>query len=129
MIMAVIIFSACKKYPQGPELTFRSATARLENNWKVEKVLKNGVEIITGKTNYTQSFQDNSAYSYSYVEDNKTKSGVGKWQFDNNENTLKVDGVSGTSSEDRTILKLKENSFWYTVQEDGEVHEYHLVSN
>lgn len=37
-------FFSCSKYEDGPQFTLRSKTSRLTNEWKVDKVYKNGIE-------------------------------------------------------------------------------------
>ncbi|NBU04155.1 MAG: hypothetical protein EBT60_07625 [Bacteroidetes bacterium] len=37
--------SGCKKYEDGPAISFRSSTARLTNHWKISKVTSNANDI------------------------------------------------------------------------------------
>ena len=122
--LALSIFS-CKKYPEGPGLSLRSRTERVANTWKMEKVTLNNVDITNGFTtfNYTETYDKNGNYSYNSTLD----SGDGKWDFQADESEIRRSGVSGQSSEDLIILKLKENEFWYRIDDGNDVYEFHLV--
>ncbi len=124
-VLSLFIILSCKKYPEGPALSLRSRTARVANTWKVEKVTENGVDFTSAlnNLNYTETYDKDGNYSYS------TSFGVGsgKWAFENKDTQIKRSGVSGQSSETLTILKLKENSFWYKYEDGNDIIEFHLI--
>ena len=135
--MAIITNQGCKKYEEGPAISFRSRAARVANTWKVEKYIKNGVDETAqkysasgDKRNYTETYTKDGFYSYSYIDDkNDSKSGSGKWEFQNKDNEIKRSGVSGQSTETLVILKLKEKSFWFWYMDGGDKKEFHLIPN
>lgn len=121
------VLTGCKKYPEGPALSLRSRAARLENTWKVISVTLNG-QIITSQfstINYTETYDKEGNYSYSSALD----SGSGKWEFQNDDLEIRRSGVSGQSSMDLIILKLKSNEFWYKILDGSDVYEFHFESN
>jgi hypothetical protein len=121
------VLTGCKKYPEGPALSLRSRAARLENTWKVISVTLNG-QIITSQfsaINYTETYDKEGNYSYSSALD----SGSGKWEFQNDDLEIRRSGVSGQSSMDLIILKLKSNEFWYKILDGSDVYEFHFETN
>ncbi|MFN4910347.1 MAG: hypothetical protein ACK444_08580 [Flavobacteriales bacterium] len=118
--------SGCKKYPEGPSLSLRSRVERLENTWKISSVTMNGQDVtnLFSSINYTETYDKEGNYSFASAVDN----GSGKWEFQNNDLEIRRSGVSGQSSMDLTILKLKSNEFWYRVIDGSDEYEFHFVS-
>lgn len=127
LLLLILVFTSCKKYPEGPSLSFRSKTARVSNTWKVEKVLMNGNDVTSAflDISYTETYDKDGNYSYNSTQGN----GAGKWTFQNNDLEIKRSGVSGQSTEDLTILLLKEKSFWYSLNDGSDSYEFHFIEN
>ena len=121
------VLTGCKKYPEGPALSLRSRAARLENTWKVVSVTLNGQDITSqfSAINYTETYDKEGNYSYNSALD----SGSGKWEFQNDDLEIRRSGVSGQSSMDLIILKLKSNEFWYKILDGSDVYEFHFETN
>lgn len=119
--------TSCKKYPDGPTISLRSRTERVANTWKMEQVMLNGSDVTSTFTNinYTETYDKSGNYSYSST----VGSGSGKWSFENKDTQIKRQGVSGQSTLDLTILRLKEKSFWYKYADGNDNYEFHLVTN
>lgn len=122
-----IVFTSCKKYQEGPALSLRSKSARVANTWQVESYSINGVDYTSAlkNLNYTETYTKDGAYSYS----SSVESGAGKWEFNSDKTQIKRHGVSGQSSTDLVILKLKENAFWYYYMDGSDKEEIHLIPN
>lgn len=117
--------SRCKKYEEGPAISFRSKTARVANTWKVESYTVNGVDRTStlNNINYTETYDKDGNYSYSST----LGSGSGKWEFQSGKEQIKRSGVSGQSSETLIILKLKQKEFWYYYMDGNDKNEIHLA--
>lgn len=59
LIISVAAFSSCKKYEDGPAISFRSFHSRLYHLWTVEKYIIDGADS-------TQLFNDSCGCSYSF---------------------------------------------------------------
>ncbi len=127
IIVIASSLTSCKKYPDGPSISFRSRIERVANTWKMEQVMLNGSDVTSNFTNnnYTETYDKSENYSYRST----VGSGSGKWSFENNDMQIKRQGVSGQSTLDLTILRLKENSFWYKYTDGNDSYEFHLVPN
>jgi hypothetical protein len=117
----LIIFGACKKYPDGPIFSFNTKKHRIVNSWIFDKVFENGVDrtadyqyaytnfiIVTKKDNtYTLSYDINNTFSYNES---------GTWDFDKNKTHFVLTNAqnNGNSSMGNSweILKLQEKEFW-----------------
>lgn len=123
----LIFLTACKKYDDGPFISFRSKISRLENTWRVESYTVNGVDstaVLTG-INYTETYEKSGAFSYSSTVGKSS----GSWDFLLEKNDILRSGVlgQGATSKILHILKLKDKEFWYEVVDGANVSEIHLI--
>ena len=51
-IAAVTIFESCKKYEEGPGLSFRSREERIANTWRVGKYMEGGIDLTNDEASY-----------------------------------------------------------------------------
>lgn len=127
LLLVVASFAACKKYEEGPAISFRSKTARVANTWKVESYTINGTDYTStlANLNYMETYDKDGNYSYT----SSAGSGSGRWEFQSNEEQIKRSGVSSQPTETLVILRLKEKEFWYYYLDGNDRHEFHLVEN
>lgn len=127
LLLVVASFAACKKYEEGPAISFRSKTARVANTWEVESYTINGTDYTStlANINYMETYDKDGNYSYT----SSAGSGSGRWEFQSNEEQIKRSGVSSQPTETLVILRLKEKEFWYYYLDGNDRHEFHLVEN
>jgi len=125
LFAALIIptMQSCSKYPEGPDFTIRSRTARVANTWKVENYKVNGTDFTSLVASYTETYTKGGAYSYSWG----SSSGSGTWTFQNNAKEIRLNGNDEQSSRVLTILKLEEKEFWYYYMDGNDKNEIHLL--
>ncbi|MCU0435650.1 MAG: hypothetical protein MUC87_19475 [Bacteroidia bacterium] len=134
---------SCKKYPEGPAISLRTKTARVANEWEVEKSLRNGVDQ-TEAFNATYSglretYTKDGVWTYSYTDNGgNLVSGSGEWEFEDDDDDDDGDGDDdpNKSSIEREnnnnlpaeihLLKLQENEMWYWYKENNDRVEVHL---
>ena len=114
---------SCKKYPDGPSISFRTRTARLCQTWKIDNAKRNGSDYTSFVTNYQETYLKSGNYSYMWGN----LGGTGKWAFQNDDKEIFVNGVSQQSSHTLIILRLAENSFWYYYMDGGDKYEFHMI--
>lgn len=119
-----LTLSSCQKYEDGPSISFRTRTARLSNRWVVDNYKINGSDYTSLTSSYDETFSKSGAYSYTW----SLFSGSGTWAFQNNDMEIKLTGNNNHSSRTLYILKLEAKSFWYYYTEDGDRHEFHMIS-
>jgi hypothetical protein len=142
IITSALLLTECKKYPEGPSISFRTKKARIINSWKVSKYLENNVDLTTNFnsvfTNFSFITSKDGEYKIIKVvrvfSTNVTTTEYGNWNLASNKKTLNLTPVSissGTlpSSSSCQILKLFEDEMWLRIIDStGKIIEYHLVS-
>lgn len=125
LIMAIVLitFQSCNKYEEGPAFSMRTRTARVANLWEIETYTVNGVYSPVDMTNYTESFTSKGQYRYVWEK----RQGTGIWEFQSNDEQIKLFGNDTHSNRTLFILKLEEEAFWYYFMEGNDRHEFHLV--
>lgn len=124
LLLASVCLLGCKKYEEGPGLSFRSKEARLANTWKVVSCNVDGTDYTSFYTNinYTETYDESGNYSYS----SNSGSGTGKWQFQSDKEEIYRSAVAGQPTRTLTILKLKDKEFWYYFKDGSSKYEFHL---
>ena len=121
--MMIIITSGCKKYPDGPMISFYSRTQRVAHAWKVDNYKMNGNDLTSLYSNYTETYTKDGNYSYSWG----MLSGTGKWSFQNKDKEILLSGISNQNTYTLEILKLEEKAFWYSYMDGGNKKEFHMI--
>ncbi|HET7817959.1 MAG TPA: DUF5004 domain-containing protein [Bacteroidia bacterium] len=125
LFICLSFYSCKKKYSDGPFFSFYSREARVANTWKMQLVTLNDVDITKNYTdiNYTETYDKDASYSYNST----TITGKGKWEFESDYTLIKRSAVSGQSTQDLIILRLKQKSFWYKYADGKNNYEFHLI--
>lgn len=148
-------FSGCKKYEEGPFISFRSKKERIANTWKMDKVIIDdqtevndplvflglvagtGSGLNTGDS--TGMMDDMISDELSNSTLTLTKDGdvkfdlsfvsqkVGTWELGTKKESLIIKPTDSQSEVKFKILKLKEDELW-TLLEDSVSYETHFVS-
>ena len=113
LIATTAIFSACKKYEDGPAISLLTKTSRISNDWVAESATQNGINVTTG----LEDFGFNIKKDGTYTSDGE----AGVWEFDSNKEAVIFD--KGTLYEFTfKILRLKSKELWLEYTEvDGAV--------
>lgn len=131
--------NSCKKYEDGPLLSFRSKQERVVNSWKLEKYLNNDVDKTAELTvsNYKEFYNSDGSCKRTFNDssgDFVDQSGT--WAFNSDKTQINISGIGsvelspslGTvSASSIKILRLKEKEFWYSFENGGSLHEFHLI--
>lgn len=126
-ILLLVIFTisigitSCKKYEEGPGLSFRSKKQRIANTWKYENYILNGVEL-AGNPQYqtTKVFMSANGEMNTTFINNITgiaSSVNGNWELLDNDTkiSIKQNNVIQGLPETTTlynILKLQNDEMW-----------------
>lgn len=129
LVIAVIIslmisgFQSCKKYEDGPLISFISRTERVSNTWKVDNYKVNGTDYTSLVTGFKETFTSDGKYFYDWG----MISGTGTWAFQNKDEEIKITGTNNQKDRVLFITKLEEESFWYFYTDDDDKNEFHMV--
>ena len=130
--MSVGLFiSGCNKYDDGPSISFRSREERIANNWRVESAKKGTNDVTSSFTQYELRLTKDrdAALQADYELGSLTFSfqTTGSWDFENNDEDLRLDFEDNAADDTYEILRLKEDELW--LREKGDDLELHLVPN
>lgn len=125
MTMTTLVTS-CKKYEDGPFISFRTRKERVVNSWKFSQALYNGLEVTNGtidtSINYSKSsigFDDAGRFSlYLVQKDSGSLQQNGNWFFQKKDEELLLEFDNGSSIV-WEILKLKEQELHIRQELDG----------
>ena|ERR1041384_1863799 len=126
MIASMLIMpglQCCKRYPDGPQFSFRSRTSRVASTWKVKSYTVNGDDYTSLVADYTETYSKDGNYSYVWGK----FTGTGRWAFQNQDLEISLTGISNQSSYTMVILKMEEKEFWYYYMDGNDQKEFHMI--
>lgn len=138
-IALVFSLDSCKKYEDGPLLSFRSKQERVVNSWKLEKYLNNDIDKTAELTvtNYKEFYNADGSCKRTFNDSSGDfVDQPGTWAFNSDKTEININGIGsvelsqslGTVSASAIkILRLKEKEFWYSFENGGSRHEFHLI--
>ena len=149
-VVLLLTMSGCKKYPEGPGLSFRSKKARLCQDWKLEQYIYDGNDytdhLFQTFDTYEMNISKNGSmylFTSTYMQSNGTTHTVqvnGTWEFSDDKRTLyfwessTVDNqqsqpIAGGVRHTYQILKLYEKEFAIQENLDGHTNKYYFNRN
>jgi hypothetical protein len=130
-LMIVLVLPACKKYPEGPALSFRSKKSRLVNQWTVEQKLQNGIDVTLDykevRRNLIVEFKEGGDLVSTYT--NPVDSTIvinAAWEFNKDKSAVNITQTGVTLP--YTILKLKNKELWLKTTIGATIEEFHYMS-
>lgn len=126
--MALVTFSSCGKYEEGPGFSLRSKKARVVNTWVIEKFIENGqditAQILPFLGAYSIEFKKDETFEMMMDGDRET----GKWSFDSKKENLELMYNGSTSKEISKILRLTNDEMWLVEDDGTDKYEIHYKS-
>ncbi len=125
------VFSTCKKYPDGPLISFLSKQKRVRGEWQVESFTVNGVDSTTQLSCDYFMFGPSSGDERQYVALGCSTGGSinGVWNFTDNKKDLTIYGNPSSnlgktpfvtfSSLDWEIQRLTDKQMWLKINYNG----------
>ncbi|MFA6924207.1 MAG: hypothetical protein WC223_08110 [Bacteroidales bacterium] len=103
-----LTFIGCKKYNDGPRISFMPKKYRVANKWKIDRKFENSVEVTRSADweNETYEFKSNGGYFYTNVLGITSQ---GTWDLENTKENLVIFTSSSTVYK---ILRLKNKELW-----------------
>ena len=133
VLASILMLTSCSPYEEGPAISLRSRTERLDNEWRLTRLYINGTEqtLSSFDQQTTLEFKDNGTVNYSYAVMDSTAiviTGSGTWEFNDDQTevfTTITYTLGGTEKDTFKILRLKEEELWLENNQDGDVVETH----
>ena len=120
LAIVAVSFNSCRKYEEGPNISFRSKEARVTNNWRIESAIVNGTEEANNPKWEKQKhyFYRNKSYNITVIDPVtlELENLNGSWElYDNGKKlSISIKNFSGNvdSVADYNIIKLFDKQFW-----------------
>lgn len=123
--------TSCKKYEDGPALSFKSKTARATNNWEAKNVFQDGVDYTAWFTDWSIDMGEDGRILISDLDDNdSTITQAGFWDLVNDDEELQLLFTVPRVNPDRklyTITRLTSKEFWFKEFTDSTTWEFRLI--
>ena len=112
LLFFVLLFTACKKYPESQNFTILTPKDRFARNWILKSYEKNGVTTESPVADpVTIVFKKNSTYSKTIVVGAVTTSDLGRWNLSSGNTNLVLLPLDSTVIQETEILKLTTKEF------------------
>ena len=135
-IAFAIVFQSCQTYEDGPTISLKSKTARVENKWKPAIVSRNDLNETDQYLKYTLDFGEDGSFSWmrQRLLDSTTTEIKGQWSLSSANRQIKLryevpfDSVSFTERLlYMDIQRLKEDELWLNYFDDEDCHGLRLI--
>lgn len=129
-IIGIVSFGSCKKYEEGPAISFKSKKERVANTWIIQQALRDGEDVTSDYDEFTlRTTKDGDAelaalYSFGAFSYEYETSGT--WGFESNAELISFDYQDNDADVKYQILRLEEDAMW--LREQGGEDELHLVT-
>lgn len=136
LLFLALVASSCGKYEDGPSISLMPKTARLINTWKLDAEYKNDVQqelTADDKDDYFEIKKD-GILEVTIVNGSTSVTYTGTWELSSDKEKLHsvysttVFGLTYTTDEESTILRLKSNELWIERVEGNDTYEYHYIT-
>jgi hypothetical protein len=129
----LVSITSCRKYEEGPNVSFRTKKARITNNWKYESAQVDGVEVSLDPYYAKQKhyFYRDGKYIQTIIDPVtlEARNLQGNWVLYYNDRkiaiTVKIPPANLDSTTNYNILKLFEKQMWLRTTDNA--REYHFA--
>jgi hypothetical protein len=135
-VVAFLAVSGCKKYPDGPYISLLPKNYRLAEDWRKNKIYKNGNDISTEYLTHIRheslNVDKRGNFNYYLTSDTGYLTYGGSWTFSPDKTVIYFSYFLGAQSMNDVflILRLKEHDLWLQqTTAGGDVMEYHYIPN
>ena len=133
LLSMAVLFSSCRKYEDGPTISFISKTERVSNNWKVVSLFRNDIDETNDWAKYNMNFTKEGKITWTtQLEGGTEVVQTGTWELASVKEQIKItfdekDPVSGlTRLLYMDILRLTEDELWISFLTEGDYYDLRL---
>lgn len=122
-MLVLTVAVSCKRYEDGPAISLLPKKARLSNTWKVEQMMRNGVDETSNFNllypDYTITIDNTEVYEIYYSNAPYPYLFPGTWKFtDSRKKFIRMTPDDSTSAyQTWEILRLKNKELWITYDD------------
>lgn len=132
LLLLLPMFSGCRKYPEGPSISFRSKAERVANNWRANFVFRNNIDETVRYDNYEFRFDRNGEFTWTVTFEGLDPFSLsGTWELATVDEEIKLTYNDPAAAEERylylQILKLYEDDLWVSFISEGDQYDLKLL--
>ncbi len=121
---AIPTFQSCKKYENGPSISFRSKASRVANDWAISSYMEDGVDKTNIHVSDVMTLTKDGGATYKFTDNGATITMTGNWVFDTKKENITFTStyprnngggttITVTVVETMKITKLFEKEMWW----------------
>lgn len=124
-----LLFTSCRKYADGPTISFRSKEERIANNWAATFVFRNNIDETARYESFNFTFIKSGAFTWTVKPAGATEPVIltGTWELASVKEQIKLTYFDAASAEVRLlymdILKLYEDEIWLGFISEGDQYD------
>lgn len=116
-LAALFILPACKKYEDGPGISFRTKKGRLVGEWQLDELEIDGADYTSDVNTWDLDFDKEGDFSMTFqAEGFESNSYDGEWDFSNDKEELEIKYDDGDKIE-ADIKRLTNKELWFEFTE------------
>jgi hypothetical protein len=108
--------TSCKKYEEGPGISFRSKASRVANTWIIDQYVDADGDIDKETDSDTFELTKDGKVTVTYGSTSQT----GTWEFQKDKEEIKFNYEYYDAT--YTIIKLKNNEMWLADEDKDQIH-------
>ncbi len=126
-IIASVMFCGCKKYDEGPTITFRSNVKRITGEWKMTKSTRNGVAL-SFNANDRYKINKDGTMVYTWVVGSTSTTAPGTWEFFSDDDSLRMTRtyLFVTTTFEYAIKRLSNSELFIERQDGNDLYRVEL---
>lgn len=132
LMSAPLMFTGCRKYPDGPTISFISKEERVSNTWTATSVFRNNIDETVKYETYDLAFTRSGTFTWTLKLDGAPADVTltGTWELASVKEQLRLEYQDVAAGETRLlfmdVLKLKEDEMWVGFISDGDQYDLKL---
>lgn len=131
VIVSLAGLQGCKKYEEGPYISFLSKEARVTNTWHAKNVLRDLDDYTPWFEDMTIDLREDGRWTITDKDDlDSTFTQEGFWDLINDKEQIRMlfsDPPVNPDRKDYDILKLKDEELWIREITDSVTWTFHLI--
>ncbi len=128
-----LLVSGCRKYPDGPTISFISKNERVSNSWRTSFIFRNNIDETARYAIYEIVFTKSGTFTWSIMPDGALTPFVltGTWELASVKEQIKLSYFDQAAGQERLlymdILRLYEDSMWVSFISEGDNYDLKLI--
>lgn len=124
-VFLMVGLNSCGKYEEGPGISLRSKTKRIEGEWKIDRVTQDDIDVTNAFPAVVQNFGDDGVYTATH----NGQPYVGVWELDSDKENILITMTGSSDQEKYKIIRLKNDDMWLDNVVGAQTVRYYLVPN